>query len=241
MKLLGVTGNVGSGKTTFTEFLGQKDNIGVIHVDHLVGDAKKKYLRLFLQPEKNNTTDSTKKNPKLNINFIRMLYSNRILFSLCTSVRNKMIQKPLESKIEELKREGKTLIVIDDWLISTNKDLCKRLDKIYIVKRNFLDRRESMRLRDDATRTELRISDIPYANGYFATLTGDNVIEILNKGTLKDLCKIADKEYENLGELSFNERYSLRGRSVQERVESIGKTFGNTVRLNKSEKQKYEE
>ncbi|MGM9624458.1 MAG: hypothetical protein ACI3XM_02000, partial [Eubacteriales bacterium] len=59
-----------------------------------------------------------------------------------------------------------------------------------------------------------------------------------NNGTLKDLCKIADEEYEKIGELSFNERYSIRGKSIQERVESVGRAFGATARLNKSEKQK---
>ena len=57
MKLIGVMGNGGSGKTTFTNYLDNKDNVGVIHVDDLVGEVKKKYFGAFLQPKENNTID----------------------------------------------------------------------------------------------------------------------------------------------------------------------------------------
>ena len=36
MKLIGVTGKAGSGKTTFSNMLAEKDNIGVIHVDDIL-------------------------------------------------------------------------------------------------------------------------------------------------------------------------------------------------------------
>ena len=43
MKLIGVMGNGGSGKTTFTEHLDKRENVGVIHVDDLVGEIKRKW------------------------------------------------------------------------------------------------------------------------------------------------------------------------------------------------------
>ena len=65
MKLIGIMGNAGSGKTTFTEHLDKRKNVGVIHVDNLVGNIKRKYFKLFLQKKENNTTPTTKANPKL--------------------------------------------------------------------------------------------------------------------------------------------------------------------------------
>ena len=38
MKIIGVMGNGGSGKTTFTTYFEQKTNVGVIHVDDILGD-----------------------------------------------------------------------------------------------------------------------------------------------------------------------------------------------------------
>ena len=51
MKLIGIMGKPGSGKTTFSDYLGRKDTVGVIHVDDLVADIKKKYFKFFLQPK----------------------------------------------------------------------------------------------------------------------------------------------------------------------------------------------
>ena len=45
MKLIGIMGNAGSGKTTFTEHLDKRKNVGVIHVDNLVGNIKRKYWK----------------------------------------------------------------------------------------------------------------------------------------------------------------------------------------------------
>ena len=59
MKLVGVMGNGGSGKTTFTEHLDKRENVGVIHIDDLVGEIKNKYFKMFLQSNENNTTEST--------------------------------------------------------------------------------------------------------------------------------------------------------------------------------------
>ena len=59
MKLIGVMGNSGSGKTTFTEYLETKPSVGVVHVDLITADIKKKYFKPFLQPREKNTTEST--------------------------------------------------------------------------------------------------------------------------------------------------------------------------------------
>lgn len=66
MKIIGIMGMGGAGKSTFTEMLGKKEKVGIIKVDDLVGEAKKKYFRAFLQSQENNTTEVTDENPKLN-------------------------------------------------------------------------------------------------------------------------------------------------------------------------------
>ena len=78
MKLIGVMGIGGSGKTTFTEQLDKRENVGVIHVDNLVGEMKRKYFKIFLQSQENNTTESTKNNPKLKSGFKKLFYKNNL-------------------------------------------------------------------------------------------------------------------------------------------------------------------
>lgn len=52
MKLIGVTGKAGSGKTTFSDILSQKDDIGVIHIDDILRDIKLKYFKWLMKEDK---------------------------------------------------------------------------------------------------------------------------------------------------------------------------------------------
>ena len=91
MKLIGVTGNAGAGKTTFARCLEEKDTVGIIHVDSIVGEFKKRFLRLFLQPKKYNLSRSTRENPKIK-NKIRMfVYRNKKMFLIFIFLRNKIL------------------------------------------------------------------------------------------------------------------------------------------------------
>ena len=100
MKLIGVMGNSGSGKTTFTEYLGTKSTVGVIHVDKLTGEVKKKYFWAFLQGKDKNTTENTKNNPKLRPGAKAIFYKNKIMFNLLMALRNRLIGKELKNKTQ---------------------------------------------------------------------------------------------------------------------------------------------
>ncbi len=212
MKLIGVMGNSGSGKTTFTEYLGTKQSVGVIHVDSITSDIKKKYFRLFLQGKDKNTTESTKNNPKVKIGAKVFFYKNKFLFNLLMSIRNKLIGKELERQINEFKRNGKSLVVVDDWALPTHKKLLPKFSHIYAMKRKFLDRRIGLKQRDNITVEEARLYDIPYSLKFIQVPKQPNVSSINNYGTIEDLYASAEEVYQSIGELSFDERYSLRGK-----------------------------
>lgn len=212
MKLIGVMGNSGSGKTTFTEYLGTKQSVGVIHVDSITSDIKKKYFRPFLQGKDKNTTESTKNNPKVKIGAKVFFYKNKFSFNLLMSIRNKLIGKELERQINEFKRNGKSLVVVDDWALPTHKKLLPKFSHIYVMKRKFIDRRIGLKQRDNITVEEARLYDIPYSLKFIQVPKGSNVSSINNYGTIEDLYASAEEVYQSIGELSFDERYSLRGK-----------------------------
>ena len=213
MKLIGVMGNSGSGKTTFTDYLASKKTVGVIHVDELVGQMKRKYFRPFLQPEKNNTTESTKKNPKLNINIKEFFYKNKFTFKFLMFVRSKLLEGEINKKIYELKLDGKRVILIDDWALPTHKNLIPKLNQIYFLKRGIATRRDALRERDELTKHELRVYDIPYATKNIDIPKNAKVSVIYNNGSFEELFQKAEEEYERIGELSFDERYSIKGKA----------------------------
>lgn len=226
MKLIGIMGKPGSGKTTFSNYLGNKDNVGVIHVDSLVAEVKKKYFKMILQPKENNTTENAKNNPKLKVEVKEMFYKNKILFKLWLKIRSMFVQKELENKINELKLDGKDLIVIDDLFLTSHKKLFEKCDRLYVLDRDYLERRNGLRQRDGLTRKELRVSDIPYSVGNIKIPSGDNVINIFNNGTIEDLEKKAEEEYEKIGEISFDERYKIKSPEI--RLKTVAKSIGKS-------------
>ena len=210
MKLIGVMGNGGSGKTTFTEHLDKRENVGVIHVDDLVGEIKRKYFTMFLQAKENNTTESTKANPKLKSNSKKFFYQNKFAFKFLMAVRSKLIEKQLNKRIEEFKSGEKGVIVIDDWALSTHKKLFPKFNHVYTVERPYLSRRKGIQERDALTTKEAKVNDLPYALGFFFFFFGQNTSIIKNDGSIKELQNTADLEYERLGELTFDEKYNAR-------------------------------
>lgn len=212
MKLIGVMGNSGTGKTTFTEYLETKPSVGVIHIDTLTSDVKKKYFRLFLQPKEKNSTESTKNNPKVKMGAKAIFYKNKFAFKFLMTIRNKLIGKELERQIDELKKDGKKVIVIDDWALPTHKKLMPKFSHIYAMKRRFTDRRKGLTQRDAISIEEAKLYDLPYALRFIKVPKQPNVTSISNYGSIEELYASAEEVYQSLGELSFDERYSLRGK-----------------------------
>lgn len=209
MKLIGVTGNSGAGKSTFSSMLGEHEDVGVIYVDNIVGNLKKKYFGLVLQPKENNTTEQTKASPKIKTGVKKFFYSNRVIFGIFKRFRSMLVQKGINEQISEYRKQGKKMVVIDDWLLTTHKKLYPQLDKVYVLSRKYTDRRKGLTLRDSATREELNVADIPYALEFVKKASGANVIEISNRGTIEDLRKMANLEYDEIREKTFDERYAV--------------------------------
>lgn len=212
MKLIGIMGNSGSGKTTFSEYLETKPTVGVIHVDLITADIKKRYFRPFLQPKEKNTTENTIINPKVKPGVKSFFHRNKFAFNCLMAVRNKLIGAELNKQIDDFKKAGKRVIVVEDWALPTHKKLFPKFNHIYMLKRDFLGRRRSIEERDGVTSQEAKLYDLPYAQKFIQTPKQSNVTVIHNYGSIEDLYKAAEEEYEKIGELTFDERYSLKGK-----------------------------
>lgn len=212
MKLIGVMGNSGSGKTTFTEYLETKPSVGVIHVDLITADIKKKYFRPFLQARENNCTESTYINPKVKPEVKSFFHKNKIAFNCLMAIRNKLIGKELERQIEDFKRQGKRVVVVEDWALTTHKKLFPKFNQVFVLQRNLTSRRQGLKERDAISSEEAKIYDLPYALKFVKPPKQNNVRTISNNGSIENLYQKAEEEYQKIGELSFDERYSLRGK-----------------------------
>lgn len=209
MKIIGIMGNGGSGKTTFSNALSTKDSVGIIHVDDLVGDVKKKYFKAFLQSKEKNTTESTENNPKLKSGAKAFFYKNKLLFNFLMRVRSKLVTPEIEKRVSNFKEEGKSLVIIDDWVLSTHKKLMKDLNHVYVLDRKYFARRQGLQQRDNLSKQELKVSDLPYALGFIRVPNNEKVTSISNNGSLEELQSKALEVYSQYVSPSFDERYKI--------------------------------
>lgn len=66
-------------------------------------------------------------------------------------LRSTLVSPGLKVKIEEYKKAGKELVVIDDWMLPTHRWLDERISKKYTIRRKFLNRREGLKIRSNLT------------------------------------------------------------------------------------------
>ena len=94
--------------------------------------------------------------------------------------RAKLIQKPLEKRIQELSDEKNRIIIIDDIFLQYQK-CYPELSEIFLMERPFIDRRQSIRERDDLSKEEVVACDIAHYKGnYKNLLNNEHIIKIQN-------------------------------------------------------------
>ncbi len=244
MKLIGVTGRSGAGKTTFSCMLAAHDSVGLIHVDDLVGDVKYKYFKRFLKRDENNQIEklagSTMQpdNPKLTNESKRFFYGNKYAFNFLMWLRSRLISKSLNERIESFRQDGKKAVVIDDWVLDTHKDLYKKLDRIFYIERSFEGRHEGLIERDDLDREEIKIADMPYALKLVTKPNDERVITVLNKGTLQDLATRAENEYKKLNIQTFDEKYCVRIGNQKTELQRLLETLQKTAKARAEERER---
>ena len=200
MRLVGITGKAGAGKTTFSNILANKNNIGVIHVDDIVKKMKSKYFSMFMKKDKNG------KRTKINSKLKKILYGNKILFNLLMKLRAEFVEPYLLEEIERLKSEGKETILIDDIFIRYEK-IYDRLSMIFIVNRPYAQRKEAIIKRDDLTLEEAVAADFADFKGSYKEISQkSNTIKIVNNGTEEQLRKKAQEIYKQHF-MNFRKRY----------------------------------
>ena len=212
MKLIGVTGKSGAGKTTFSNILAEKNNIGVIHVDDIIKKIKLKYLSFLATKEID--VENKRINPKLKI----FIFKNKFFFNMYMRFRAKMIEKFLDLEIQKFKNEGKEFVIIDDIYIKYHK-IYDDLSKVFIIERNYVERQHALKKRDNITKEELIARDMAHFNGNYKEITlTDNSEKVLNNGTEEEL-RIKVNNIYNKHFITFKEKYRQDVSDISKKVE----------------------
>ena len=152
-------------------------------------------------------------------------------------IRDRITRKELDLRIENFKRLGKDIIVIDDWMLSTHKKLYSKCSRVYVVTRNSIERRNGVLSRDQLTLSEINVMDLPFALKYVQMPTGNNVIEVKNGGTIEDLKSRMEEEYLDIGVMGFDERHRITDEKTLAQIRKVGRTLtkANELIYDKSE------
>lgn len=186
MKFIGITGKSGAGKTTFSDYLAQNsEDIGVIHIDDLLKELKIKYFKFLMK--KDNKGEQVRVDSRLK----RFLYSNKIIFSAFMRFRASVVAPSLRRRVNEL--SDKRVILIDDIFIKYNK-LYKDFDKIYILERAFVNRREALMQRDGISKTEIMAYDLAHHRENYREIKDDRRAEKIENDGNKDRLKQKARE-----------------------------------------------
>lgn len=180
MKLIGITGKSGAGKTTFSNYLTENsEEIDVIHIDDLLRQIKLKYFKLIMKKDKFGDR------VKVDSNLKKFIYSNKYLFLIFMKIRAKLVEPLLNRRIKELK--GKRIVLIDDIFLKHHK-IYDILEQIYIIERPYIDRTTALKQRENLKKEEVVAYDTAhYTNNYREIKDNKRVIKVENKGDKSQL------------------------------------------------------
>ena len=223
MKLIGITGKAGTGKTTFSDYLAQnKKDIGVIHIDDLLDKIKLKYFKPIMR--KNNKG----KKLKVDLRLKSFIYKNKYIFNAFVRFRSKLIAPLLNKELESF--SDKRIVIIDDIFIKSHK-IYKDLGKIYILKRAYKDRKQAIMNRDGITKREVVAYDIAHNKGSYKEIKDDMRVEVIeNDGNAEKLRKIAEEIYNK--DLIAKREKMLKENIVKSKINNSKNCFRQTKREN---------
>ena len=154
MRIIGVTGMSGAGKTTFSNLLGERKNVGVIHLDELVDGIKDDKFKDNLYGRSKNDAPVL-----LPLKVHEVINNNKFLFRAFSFVKKQMIKDKLAEEIKRFKN-------IDNIIYSNNT-----LQITYKKGKNNL-----LELMDFLKKERVKYNNIfverPTLNDVFLSLTG---------------------------------------------------------------------
>ena len=131
-KLVGITGGIGSGKTTFSNHL-KKLGYLVHESDTVVSEVYKKPKKQFLNFIKEKISQNAVKNNKINkAEITNLIFSNNTIKKLLEKRIHKEVQRSREAFIKKNTKRKNKIIFVDIPLLFENK-LEKRFDLVICI------------------------------------------------------------------------------------------------------------
>lgn len=221
MIVIGVTGKSGAGKTTFTDYLGERKNVGVIHLDDMVNRVKEASFQKQIR-KRNNNNDPV----LLPSNLHAVINNNRFVFKAFCRIKKHFLKDRIADEIKRFKAEGKDAVVIESCYLTDLVDR-KLFNKIICVKRPFKKRVQAVMEREQESESKIDMvtRDMPYKRRISSVKESDFDYVILNTNGKDELKNASEKIYDEvIGIQTFDEWIKV-DKSIKPRVKKIAKVI----------------
>jgi len=235
MKLIGITGKAGAGKTTLSDMIGENPNVGVIHIDELFEKVKKEKLSKMMENDTNGKPVAIKKNIR------KILYGNKYIFLMFARTKGIILTRKINKKIKEFENEEKDIIVIESVHLRYFP-IFKQLDKKVFIKRPYIVRQESVLLRDkekNIDKETFALCDIPYKRSYYKENI-DSYEYVVNNDSIEKLEQVAEEIYEDISQTSEKKRRRDSFEKYKFKVRDLQKSNKQQKREEREEEDIYE-
>ena len=233
MIVIGVTGKSGAGKTTFADFLGERRNVGVIHLDDTINGVKEEKFKNQIRKRTNNNGPVL-----LPSNLHSVINNNRLFFKVFTGIKRYFLKDRIEAEMKRFKAEGKDAVVIESCYLTDLVDR-KLFNKIICVKRPFKKRVQAVMERDQEPmdKIDMVTRDMPYRRKISNVKNSDFDYVVINTLGKDELRNAAEKVYDDVvGIKTFDEWIKVETK-VRPRVKKIAKVISTRkLREDRAEK-----
>lgn len=221
MIVIGVTGKSGAGKTTFTDYLGERKNVGVIHLDDMVNRVKEdRFQKQIRKRNKNNDP------VLLPSNLHAVINNNRFVFKAFCRIKKHFLKDRIAEEIKRFKAEGKDAVVIESCYLTDLVDR-KLFNKIICVKRPFKKRVQAVMEREQETESKVDMvtRDMPYKRRISSVKESDFDYVILNTNGKDELKNASDKIYDEVVGIQTFDEWVKVDNGIKPRVKKIAKVI----------------
>lgn len=154
MKIIGVTGKYGSGKTTLSNILSKKLNAPIIYMDYVLDDLKKNKILSKITQDADYKEHKSKEQKMINPKLSDFIYSNYLVLQIYRKVRSNIINKILNKQVKQYK-DNNTQMLIIEGIDLIDSEIINNLDLLVLVNAPYNSRMQRITKRDGFLDTEL--------------------------------------------------------------------------------------
>lgn len=147
MRLIGITGKSGAGKTTLSEMLAMNKDTQVIHMDYILDSFKEKRIFSNITKRVNVQQDKDDVRRIMNPRLSDFLLDSKFIGKIYSTIRSAVVNRILDNKIEDAEKSGVKTLIIEGAEIR-NLNALDRMDMIIMVETAYHIRLERVTKRD---------------------------------------------------------------------------------------------